>query len=53
MTKDNVNKWSNEIYRDSTQSYEKFNRKTSIRLSKSEREEIADFIACNGFELSL
>lgn len=36
------------MYKDSNQSYEKFNRKTSIRLSKSEREQISEFISING-----
>ena len=48
VTKDNVAKWSQEIYKDSKQSYEKFNRKASIRLSKSEREQISEFISRNG-----
>ena len=48
VTKDNISKWSQECYKNSTQSYEKFQRKSSIRLSRSEREEIGEFISLNG-----
>ena len=45
MTKENLEKWADESYAGSSQSYEKFNRRASTRLTKSEREEIAQFLA--------
>lgn len=48
VTKDNKKKWSDPQYKNVSQSYEKFVRKSSIRLSRSEREEIAKYIQHNG-----
>ena len=45
VTKENLEKWADDCYAGSSQSYEKFNRRASTRLTKSEREEIAQFLA--------
>lgn len=47
MTKENKQKWSDPQYKNVSQSYEKFQRKSSIRLSRTEREEIAKYIQLN------
>ena len=45
VTKENLEKWADESYAGSSQCYEKFNRRASTRLTKSEREDIAQFLA--------
>lgn len=43
-TKENLEKWADEQYKNSSQSYEKIVRKPRTCLAKAEREEIARFI---------
>lgn len=48
-TKENLLKWADEQYKNSSQSYEKIVRKPRTCLAKAEREEIARFITKNKY----
>ena len=50
-TKENLLKWADEQYKNSSQSYEKIVRKPRTCLAKAEREEIARFITKNKYVL--
>ena len=49
-TKENLLKWADEQYKNSSQSYEKIVRKPRTCLAKAEREEIARFITKNKYD---